>query len=238
MNLIEAKNICKQFGRKEVVTNINLEIKNKEVVALIGTNGAGKSTTLSMLLGILPPNHGTISHWRKDFKMHTGVQLQSTPFFESYTTEENLRLFAALYGLKLNKSQVREKLRDWDLEKVRNIQASRLSGGQQKKLAIAVATLHNPTLIVLDEPAAGLDPHARQEIRERIHSLAQNGKTILFSSHDMTEVSLISDRIILMHEGTIVAQGELNSLLKDHHLENLESLYLKLTDKKTKEISK
>lgn len=230
MNLIEAKEIRKQFHNREVVKGINLEIRQGEILALIGTNGAGKSTTLAMLLGILPPDAGMITRWREDYKAHIGVQLQSTPFFEGYSTEENLRIFAALYNVRMGKEQIQTKLEECNLQEARKTLASRLSGGQQKRLAIAVTTLHNPDLIILDEPAAGLDPRARHEVRAMIERLAENNVTVFFSSHDMEEVSRIADRIILMHEGLIVAQGEPESLLQEYHAENLESLYLELTD--------
>lgn len=230
MNLIEAKEIRKQFHNREVVKGINLEIRQGEILALIGTNGAGKSTTLAMLLGILPPDAGTITRWREDYKAHIGIQLQSTPFFEGYSTEENLRIFAALYNVRMGKEQIQAKLEECNLQEARKTLASRLSGGQQKRLAISVTTLHNPDLIILDEPAAGLDPRARHEVRAMIERLAENNVTVLFSSHDMEEVSRIAGRIILMHEGLIVAQGEPESLLQQYHAENLESLYLELTD--------
>ncbi|WP_330511003.1 ABC transporter ATP-binding protein [Mobilisporobacter senegalensis] len=121
-------------------------------------------------------------------------------------------------------------MEECNLQEARKTLASRLSGGQQKRLAIAVTTLHNPDLIVLDEPAAGLDPRARNEIRDMIKKLAETGVTVLFSSHDMEEVSRIADRIILMHEGKIVAQGQPGNLLQQYHAENLENLYLELTD--------
>lgn len=230
MLFMEAKDLRKQFHNREVVKGIDLEIRQGEILALIGTNGAGKSTTLAMLLGILSPDAGTITRWREDYKAHIGVQLQSTPFFEGYSTEENLQLFAALYHLRMDKEQLRNKLEECNLYKERKTLASRLSGGQQKRLAIAVTTLHNPDFIILDEPAAGLDPRARHEIRAMMKRLAENQVTILFSSHDMEEVSRIADRIILMHEGLIVAQGEPERLLSQYQAENLESLYLDLTD--------
>lgn len=230
MNLIEAKGIRKQFRSREVVKGIDMEIQQGEILAMIGTNGAGKSTTLAMLLGILQPDAGKITRWREDYRAHVGVQLQSTPFFEGYTAEENLQLFAALYHVKLDKKQIYKKLEDCNLQEAKKTPASRLSGGQQKRLAIAVTTIHNPDLIVLDEPAAGLDPRARQDIKKMIQQLAENKTTVLFSSHDMEEVSHIADRIILMHNGQIVTQGRPDSLLQQYDAENLDDLYLKLTD--------
>ncbi len=230
INLIEAKKISKKFNNREVVKGIDMEIHQGEILALIGPNGAGKSTTLSMLLGILKPDDGNIIHWRNDYRSKVGVQLQSTPFFEGYTAEENLIIFAALYQVKLNKEQIHRKLEECNLIEAKKTPAIRLSGGQQKRLAIAVTTVHNPDLVVLDEPAAGLDPRARHEIREMIRHLAEKKVTVLFSSHDMEEVSRTADRLILMNNGQIVTQGKPELLLQKYKVENLDDLYLKLTE--------
>jgi ABC-2 type transport system ATP-binding protein len=230
MILIDAKGIHKRFNNRKIVKGVDIEIKQGQITALIGTNGAGKSTTLAILLGILSQDAGTITRWRKDYKAHIGAQLQSTPFFEGYNVEDNLRIFAALYNVKMGNEQLQAKLVEYNLREVRKTLASRLSGGEQKKLAIAVTTLHKPDLIILDEPAAGLDPRARREIRTLIQQLANKQVTILFSSHDMEEVSRIADHMIMMHEGIIVAQGNPKTLLHEYNTASLEELYLKLTD--------
>lgn len=230
IDLIQVNKLDKSFKEREVVKGISFKISRGEIVALIGTNGAGKSTTLAMLLGMLQPDSGSIKTWRADFHKHVGVQLQTTPFFEGYTVEENLALFAALYQVKLSKEDIRNKLELCNLLEARKTPAIALSGGQQKRLAIAVTTLHNPELIVLDEPAAGLDPRARHEIRALIRELAANRSTVIFSSHDMEEVARIADRIILMHEGRIVAEGEPHVLVEQYNVEHLEALYLQLTE--------
>ena len=229
-NLIEAKGLVKRFGNREVVKGIDLEIRPGEVLALIGTNGAGKSTTMSILLGILKPDEGKVTRWREDYRSHLGVQLQSTPFFEGYTAEENLQLFAALYNIKLTRSQLAEELEKCGLSEARKTPAIKMSLGQQKRLAISVTNIHKPELIVLDEPTAGLDPRARHEIRTMIRKLADEKVTVLFSSHDMEEVSRTADRLILMHSGKIVAQGVPDELLNQNQVANLEELYMKLTE--------
>ncbi|MBP1905039.1 ABC-2 type transport system ATP-binding protein [Paenibacillus turicensis] len=229
-DLIQVNKLYKSFKGREVVKGISFTIKQGEVVALIGTNGAGKSTTLALLLGIIQPDSGSITTWRENFQAYVGVQLQSTPFFEGYTAEENLALFAAMYHVKLSKEDIRNTLELCNLLEARKTPAIALSGGQQKRLAIAVTTLHNPELIVLDEPAAGLDPRARHEIRALIRDLASNQSTVIFSSHDMEEVARIADRIILMHEGKIVAEGEPHVLVEQYNVDHLEALYLQLTE--------
>lgn len=229
MNLIEAKQIYKSFRSREVIKGIDLQIRRGEILAVIGPNGAGKSTTLSMLLGIMQPDAGEIHRWRADYKAHIGVQLQSTPFFEGYTVEENLLLFSAFYHVKLSKDKIAQTLIDCDLFDVRRTPAVRLSGGQQKRLAIAITTVHNPELIVLDEPTAGLDPVARHDIRGMIRRLNSQNVTVVFSSHDMEEVAKTADRVILVHEGVIVTEGKPNELLSKYQTETLEDVYIQLT---------
>lgn len=235
MNLITAKGLTKHFQGREVVKGIDLTVEQGRVLALIGPNGAGKSTTISMLTGILKPDGGQIEHWRSDYRGHIGVQLQTTPFFEGYTVEENLKLFAALYRIRLSSIQLNERLEAYGLLDSAKTPAIRLSLGQQKRLAIAVTTVHQPDLIVLDEPTSGLDPRARHEIREMIRAFAGSGRTVLFSSHDMEEVKRTADSLLLMNGGRIVASGNPETLLQEHQAEDLEALYIKLTGSDKKE---
>lgn len=229
-NLIEVKNLVKRFRQTKAVNEISLEVRRGEVLSLIGPNGAGKSTTVAMLLGILKPDGGTVSYWRKDFRAFVGVQLQSTPFFEGYTAEENLTIFSALYRVTPDKKQLAAVMDEFGLTEVRKTPAVRMSLGQQKRLAIAVTTVHRPELIVLDEPTAGLDPRGRQEIRAMIRRMAEKGTTVVFCSHDLEEVAKLSDRVILIHKGEILAQGSPGGLQEEFQEENLEALYLKLTE--------
>lgn len=231
MNLIEGKKLVKNFKNKPVIQGIDFEIKQGEILALIGPNGVGKSTTIAMLLGILPPDEGTIYYWRSDYKEHIGVQLQSTPFFEGYSARENLKLFAALYHINLNDEEIEKKLIDCHLGEAGKTPAVKLSIGQQKRLAIGVTTVHRPELVVLDEPTAGLDPRSRYEIKEMIDALAKNNQTVLFSSHDMEEVEKLANRLIFMNHGKIIDQGSPAELIDKHQVENLEMLYLKFTEK-------
>lgn len=231
MNLIEGKKLVKNFKNKQVIQGIDFEIRQGEILALIGPNGVGKSTTIAMLLGILPPDGGTISYWRTDYKEHIGAQLQSTPFFEGYSAKENLKLFGALYHTNLSDEEIEKKLADCHLQDAGKTPAVKLSIGQQKRLAIGVTTVHQPELVVLDEPTAGLDPRSSHEIKEMIGGLAKNKQTVLFSSHDMEEVEKLADRLIFMNHGKIMDQGSPGELIEKHQVENLEMLYLKLTEK-------
>ncbi|KOS62250.1 ABC transporter ATP-binding protein [Lysinibacillus agricola] len=227
--LISASQLTKSYKTKCVVDHINVDIKEGEVVALIGSNGAGKTTTIGMLLGIIPQDSGTIEYWTTDYKKEMGTQLQSTPFFEGYSVEDNVKLFGAFYGLPLTNKKVEEKLAAFDLLQVKKTPALKLSIGQQKRLAIIVTTLHNPKLVILDEPSAGLDPRGQKEIQQIIKRLKDSGVAVLFSSHDMLEVMNVADRILIMHHGKIIANGSPDSLMAQYQIQNLEELFFELT---------
>lgn len=227
--LINSIGLLKKYNEREVVRDVDLDIKKGEILALIGTNGSGKTTTISMLLGIIQPDSGNVYYWRDDYKAHIGVQLQATPFFEGHTVLENMLIFAALHKTPLNKQSARKKLKKWGLEHMENTLASRLSLGQQKALAIAVATVHQPKLVAFDEPTSGLDPRARYKIRHLIRQLSDENCTVLFSSHDMEEVSKTATRIIIMDSGCILANGSPQDLITQHNVRDLEELYFALT---------
>jgi ABC-2 type transport system ATP-binding protein len=228
-SLIESRNLTKIYNGRAVVKGIDCNINKGETIALIGSNGAGKTTTISMLLGIIKPDQGIIDYWTDNFKQKIGTQLQSTPFFDGYTVEDNLKLFSAFYNVKLTEKIIDEKLESFDLLQFKNTPAIKLSLGQQKRLAIIVTTLHDPKLVILDEPSAGLDPRGQKETQNLILNLKKKGTSVLFSSHYMAEVEKVADRIIVMSRGEIVAEGLANDLLEKFSANNLEDLYYELT---------
>lgn len=227
--IVKAINLHKSFGQRSVVKGLSLEINEGEIFAVIGPNGAGKSTTIDILISLKKQDKGDITFWRSNFQEHIGVQLQTTPFFEGLTTEDNLRLFASFYKKKLTKEYAKKLLHICGLAEVGATQATMLSGGQQKKLAIAIAIGHNPSFLILDEPTAALDPRSRREIHEVMQSLKQNGTTILFTSHDMSEVEKIADRLIMIDHGKVVLEGKPVELCETNFVNSLEDLYLDLT---------
>ncbi|MFJ7183942.1 ABC transporter ATP-binding protein [Lysinibacillus xylanilyticus] len=227
--LISANQLTKNYKARCVVDHINIDIKEGEIVAIVGTNGAGKTTTIGMLLGIIPQDSGTIEYWTSDYKKEIGTQLQSTPFFEGYSVEDNVKLFAAFYGISLTKNEIDEKLTAFDLLQVKKTPAIKLSLGQQKRLAIIVTTLHHPKLVILDEPSAGLDPRGQRDIQQIIKRLKDSRVAVLFSSHDMLEVMNVADRVLIMHHGKIMANGSPGGLMEHYQTQNLEELFFELT---------
>ncbi|GAB6927739.1 ABC transporter ATP-binding protein [Paenibacillus sp. JCM 10914] len=228
--LIQAEGLKKAYGPRTVIHHVDLTIQEGEVLAIIGPNGAGKSTTLDLLLGLRKPDAGHVRYWTATPSQHIGLQLQSTPFFPGFTALENLRMFAAFYGMKLKDPELMQHLARCGLADTARTDALRLSGGQQKRLAIAIALVHNPKLLFLDEPTAALDPRARRDIRELIQALAADGTSIVFTSHDMEEVHKLAQRIVLIGDGQVQASGTPEQLLDQYGGDSLEDLYLQLTE--------
>ena len=229
-HLIEAKGLTKRYGRRTVVRDVDLVVDKGEIVALIGPNGAGKTTTIEMMLGVRQPDGGTVTCSLTDARKGTGAQLQNTPFFPGLNTLDNLALFASFYGLAGDKGVLEEMLGRFSLLDVATTQASKLSGGQQRRLAIAIALVHAPQLIFLDEPTSALDPRAQRDVRELIKSLADARATVLFTSHDMTEVRNLAHRIVFIDGGSVRAEGTPEALLDRYDVPTLDELYLLLTE--------
>lgn len=227
--LIQAKNLQKSYNKRKIVNGIHLDVHSNEILAVIGPNGAGKSTTIEMLIGLRKADVGEINYGLHNYKEKIGVQLQLAPFFVGLNAYENLMLFASFYKKKLQDHQVNEVLKMCGLYDSRKTDASKLSGGQQKRLAISIALIHNPEVIFLDEPTAALDPRARQDIHDLIRELHRQGKTVVFTSHDMDEVKKLATRIIMIDQGEIIVQGDPIQLCNEYNVSSLDELYLQLT---------
>jgi ABC-2 type transport system ATP-binding protein len=227
--LLEAHHLVKRYGSRTAIDGVSLDVSPGEIVALIGPNGAGKSTTLEVILGLRTADSGQVVFWRDDPQREIGIQLQATPFFRGLTAAENLRLFASFYGVRLSRTQIAAILERCGLAGAARTEAAKLSGGQQKRLAIALTLAHSPRLVFLDEPTGALDPRGRHEIRALIRSLASTGVAIVFTSHDMEEVGKLADRVVLIVEGSVRAEGTPADLLARFGAASLEDLYLDLT---------
>ncbi|KMK77526.1 ABC transporter ATP-binding protein [Alkalihalobacillus pseudalcaliphilus] len=219
--------LVKKVKENTVVNNVSIDVFENEMIAIIGPNGAGKTTTIEMLLGIKKPNSGSVNV-EEGIKNSIGAQLQDVPFFPALTSLENLRLFASFFGRIMSKGDAITLLTDFGLEDVAKVKAIKLSGGQQKKLAIAIATVHSPKVLFLDEPSAALDPKSRKEMKELLKKLNKQGTTIIFTSHDMEEVVGIADRIIFIQSGIISGEGTITELYERWNVKTGEDLYMEL----------
>ncbi len=225
---IQTFNLTRLFGSLAAVNAINLGIKKGELFALLGPNGAGKTTTISMLCCLLKPSSGTAMVMGHDIikesyaiKKLIGVAPQETTLSERLTPLENLELIAALHNLPAAKARKwsRLMLETMGLEERANDQVRKFSGGMKRRLSIAMALIHDPQIVVLDEPTLGLDPQARRAVWEYIMRL-KGEKTILLTTHYMEEADSLADRIGIMDGGKVVALGsaiELKTTMLDRH---------------------
>lgn len=215
-HIITVKNLHKNYSSKKAIDGINFSVKDGEVLGLLGPNGAGKSTTLNILSTIIKADKGEIEVLgynlktdAKQIKKSIGVVPQDIAIYEEISTEKNVSFFASLYGLKGNqlKNQVEEALALVGLYDKRLDKPKTFSGGMKRRLNIACAIAHNPKVIIMDEPTVGIDPQSRNHILEAIKILKAGGSAVIYSTHYMEEVEAIADRIIIMNEGKIIAEG-------------------------------
>lgn len=217
--IIKAEHLVKRYGDFHAVKGVDFEVHKGEVFGLLGPNGAGKTTTLEMLVGLRKPDDGTA--WigefdiRKDLeriKEVIGVQLQSTTLFELLTVEEILKMYASFYPSHIS---IPDLIEDMILTDKRKSRIKSLSGGQKQRLAIALALVHDPWIIFLDEPTTGLDPQARRTLWDIVLNLKEKGKTVMLTTHYMDEAHVLCDRIAIMDQGEMIALDTPENLVKN-----------------------
>lgn len=243
-NIVTVKNLEKSYNKKKAVDGINFVVNKGEILGLLGPNGAGKSTTISILATILSPDKGEVTilghDLKKDvnqIKLGIGIVPQDLAIYEEITAEQNVRFFASLYKLKGEQlsRHVKEALELVGLYDKKDDKPKTFSGGMKRRLNIACAIAHEPQLIIMDEPTVGIDPQSRNHILESIKIMQKKGATVIYSTHYMEEVEAISDRIIIMNEGKIIAEGTKEELKQKINDEITYSFYVnnlnKLSDK-------
>lgn len=201
MEKIKIEDLTVRFGKFVAVNNLNMKVRSGEILGLLGPNGAGKTTTIKAILGFVPYEGKVEINAEK-----IGWMPQNAPLYLNLTVEENLRFFAEAYGVKNAKQKIEELLKLVELEKFRNRLVRNLSGGMKQRCAFACAMVHEPDLLILDEPTAGVDPKLRKSFWEYFESLNREGKTILITTHYMDEAEKCQ-RIVLMRGGEILAEG-------------------------------
>ena len=208
---IEVVDLRKSFGELDAVRGINLQIKTGEIFALLGPNGAGKTTTIEMLEGFLDPSSGEVQVLGHDpgkhdrsFKQRVGIVLQETEVELFLSVEESVQLVRSYYDAPLPLDEI---LAVTGLTEFRDVRPRKLSGGQKRRLDVAIGLAGNPDLLFLDEPTTGFDPHARRDAWDMLRNLRELGKTVLLTSHYMDEVEHVADRAAVMIAGQIVSVG-------------------------------
>ena len=227
MNAIEVKNLSKVFGSFKAVNDISFNVKQGEIFGFLGANGAGKSTTIRMLIGILEPSSGdarvgnySIMNEADKVKTQIGYMSQKFSLYNDLTVEENIRFFAGVYGLTGKKYLERKKwvLKVANLEGKEKLLTGSLPGGIKQRLALGTAVIHEPKIVFLDEPTSGVDPVSRRNFWDLINDLSAAGTTILVTTHYLDEAEFCND-IILINAGRLIAQGNAKEL-KTNYIKN------------------
>ena len=217
---IDVQGLDKAFGGRRVVRDFSIQVEQGRITGFLGPNGSGKTTTLRMLCGLLTPDRGTgqalgfdILSDAWEVKRRTGYMTQRFSLYEDLTVEENLEFSARIRGLDRRRERVAKALEELGLAERRKQLSGTLSGGWKQRLALAVATLHEPKLLLLDEPTAGVDPQARRTFWDEIHALAAKGLTVLVSTHYMDEAERCHDIAYLAY-GELLARGTAEQVIE------------------------
>ena len=235
--LIQIRNLCKSYGSKQVLKNLSLDIYPGQVIGYIGPNGAGKSTTVKILTGLIPDFEGEVlvnglnmATDSLEIKKLFGYVPENAEIYDVLTPMEYLDFIGKLYGMEEAALDDRAKrlLDAFGLGMNANDRMDTFSKGMKQKVLLIAGIIHNPKIIILDEPLSGLDANAVIMIKELIMRLSKEGKTIFYCSHMMDVVEKVSDRILLINKGEIIADGTFESL-KQNHSDTLERIFSKLT---------
>nr|MEA2797264.1 type transport system ATP-binding protein [Phenylobacterium sp.] len=221
---IDVRGLNKSFGDKHVVQDLTIQVEERRICGFLGPNGSGKTTTLRMLCGLLTPDSGSgaclgfdIIRQADEIKRRTGYMTQRFSLYEDLTIAENLEFTARVYGLDRRRERVDQAIERLGLANRRDQLAGSLSGGWKQRLALASATLHEPRLLLLDEPTAGVDPKARRDFWDEIHNLADQGLTVLVSTHYMDEAERCHE-IAYISYGKLIARGTAEEVVAGSHL--------------------
>jgi sodium transport system ATP-binding protein len=235
--LIEASALCKRFGHIEAVREVSFRAADGEITGVLGPNGAGKSTTLRMLYGVLTPDGGSARIDGIDIRGETsaarsrlGVLPHAPGLYGNLSARENIEYFGALHGLAKERIRARtaELSRALDMDSFIDRRAKGFSQGQRIKVAVARALIHDPSNLVLDEPTNGLDVMAIRNLRDILRDLKSQGRCILFSSHVMQEVAALCDRVVILGQGRVLADGPLEAVRETSGAATLEEAFLKV----------
>lgn len=219
--IIEVKDLTKQYNKHTAVDHLSFKIQTGDVYGFLGQNGAGKSTTIRMLLSLIQPTSGEINIFGKNLKAHrkeilkeVGAIIEKPDMYKYLSAYDNLSIFARMSKVKADRKKIMEELDRVGLAERCHSKVNTFSQGMKQRLGIAIALIHNPSLIILDEPTNGLDPQGIADIRRLILSLSNEmNKTIMVSSHLLSEIELIANRMIVIDKGRKIVEGNVNELL-------------------------
>jgi len=221
--VLDVRNLSVSYGTFQAVKNISFFVKSGEIFGLLGPNGAGKTSSLSAVEGLIIPQSGEITVAGYDAikkpqhaRANMGVQLQATSFQPELNITEIIRLYAGIYCVDITEEMVQSILRDIKLENSVSKRFGQLSGGQQQRVSLVLATIHDPILVMLDEPTTGLDPQSRRQLWERIETMRDKGHAVLLTTHSMEEAEAVCDRIAIIDHGSVIATDTPEALIEKH----------------------
>jgi ABC-2 type transport system ATP-binding protein len=232
--VLAVSKLCKAYGAVRAVEEVSLEVRRGEIVGLLGPNGAGKTTSINMILGVLEPSGGSILIDGIDLSARRSEAIGRTNFAAVYaplpgnlTVEQNLRVFGLIYSVPNLRQRIEELIETYDLKSLRRTKCGLLSSGEQTRVSLAKAMLNRPSLLLLDEPTASIDPSAARDIRARIRALADEGEAgVLWTSHNMQEVEAVCDRVLFLSHGRVLLEGDPRALPALHGEKTLEDLFV------------
>ncbi len=234
--VITVKDLVKKFGPFVANDRLNFEVFRGEIFGFLGANGAGKTTAMRILCGLSRPTSGEVfvagldvSHYAEQIKTRIGYMSQKFSLYEDLTVSENMRLYGGIYGLSAKeiKSRIHVLLNQLELNGQRNTLISDLPLGWRQKLAFAVAIIHNPSIVFLDEPTGGVDPITRRQFWDMIYEASHDGITVFVTTHYMDEAEYC-DRICIMDSGRIVAIGKPHDLKKQYGVDSIHDVFVKI----------
>ena len=233
-SVLTVEQLCKSYGELAAVAGVSFRIRRNEILGLLGPNGAGKTTIINSVLGVLAPTAGRIRIGVHDVARRRSLALARTNFAAVYaplpgnlTVRQNLTFFGMIYAVRGLRARIAELLAQFDLAAFGATKCGVLSSGEQTRVALAKALLNDPSLLLLDEPTASLDPSAAQLVRGHIRELAQRGNCgILWTSHNMYEVEEVCDRVLFLSRGKILLEGDQKQLPRQHGAASLDDLFV------------
>lgn len=240
--LLRINNIKKRYAQKEALKGVSLDIYKGEILGLLGVNGAGKTTLSSIIATLHPPTEGDIEYEGKsiyediaNYRYKIGFCPQKPNLNSELTLEQNLRFAGSYYGMSDQEIDVRlaQLVKQFELEPYLLQKASVLSGGYKQRFIIARALMHNPQLVLLDEPTVGLDPHIRRQLWQQIKDLKKLGVTVILTTHYLDEAEQLSDRVCVLDKGLIKLIDTPDKLKADFKMNNLEDVFIALMDANT-----
>ncbi|MSR65091.1 MAG: ABC transporter ATP-binding protein [Verrucomicrobiae bacterium] len=234
--VVEVKDLTKSFNGTVAVDRLSFEVRRGEILGLLGANGAGKTTAMHMILGLITPSSGSVRIFGKDFQKHRIEILQRSNFSSAYANLptnlrvwQNMYVFSKIYGVKNHKAKVNQLLEMFEISHLTKRVTGQLSSGEATRLNLCKALLNDPELLMLDEPTASLDPDISDKVRKLLRSIQrEKGMTVLYTSHNMRDIEEVCDRVLFVAKGKKIAIGTSREITEQFKQKSLEDVFIRI----------